>query len=95
MVQSNLKHPNSRTIICGDKNNLDERRILALDPNFQQTITQNTRKDKRLYVLISDLQSFYNVPTIIPPVPVDVPGQGVPSDHKEVIAVPLTNANSL
>ena len=43
--------------------------------------------------MITDLQSFYNVPMIIPPVPVDVPGKGVPSDHKGVIAVPLTTVN--
>ena len=37
---------------------------------------------------------FYHNPTIIPPVPVDVPGQGVPSDHSGVQALPITSANS-
>ena len=87
-----MQHPCAGTLICGDKNNLDEKRILALDPNFQQIVTEHTRKNKILTIVITDLQSFFNVPQIIPPVPVDVPGKGVPSDHNGVLGVPLTHA---
>jgi hypothetical protein len=89
-----IQHPEARTMICGDRNNLDEKKIIALDPNFHQSLSQNTRKDKRLYMIITDLQSYYHVPIVIPPVPVDVPGQGVPSDHCGVLTVPITNINS-
>jgi hypothetical protein len=90
-----IQHPSAGTIICGDRNSLDERKILALDPNFHQILSQNTRLDNRLYLIITDLKSYYHNPLIIPPVPVDVIGKGVPSDHSGVIALPVTGADSL
>ena len=89
-----IQHPDAGTLICGDKNSLDEKKILALDPNFKQIVSQNTRKNKILSIIITDLKSYFHEPKIIPPVPVDVPGKGVPSDHSGVIAVPITNRNS-
>ena len=90
-----IQHPTAGTIICGDRNSLDEKKIVALDPNFHQILSQNTRLDNRLYLIITDLNSFYHNPLIIPPVPVDVIGKGVPSDHSGVIAEPVTGSNSL
>ena len=81
-------------MLSGDKNSLDEKQILALNPNFRQLVRQNTRKDKILTIVISDLHSFYHNPTVIPPVTVDVPGQGVPSDHSGVLTLPITAGNS-
>ena len=89
-----ILHPESGIIICGDKNSLDEKRILALDPNFRQILSENTRQDKRLYLVITDLHKYYHRPEVIPPVPVDVSGKGVPSDHKGVLVVPLSAALS-
>ena len=80
--------------MSGDKNSLDETNILALNNNFQQIVSQNTRKGKILTILITDLKSYYHVPQVIPPVPVDVQGQGVPSDHDGVLAVPITTSDS-
>ena len=57
-------------------------------------VSQNTRKNKILTIMISDIPGYYQVPQIIPPVPVDVPGHGVPSDHNGVMTEPLTSANS-
>ena len=96
VTYNNLKiqHPDAATLISGDKNSLDESNILALNPNFRQTVSQFTRKSKILTILITDLHTFYHVPLVIPPVPVDVPGTGVPSDHNGVLAVPLTTAVS-
>ena len=90
-----IQHPSAGIIICGDRNSLDERKILALDPNFHQILSQNTRLDNRLYLIITDLKSYYHNPLIIPPVPVDVIGKGVPSDHSGVLALPVTGSNSL
>ena len=87
-------HPEAATIISGDKNNLDETNILALNPEFRQIVSKNTRKSKTLTIIITDLQRYYHVPIIIPPVPVDVPGQGVPSDHQGVLAIPLSSSDS-
>ena len=89
-----IQHPEAAIIISGDKNNLDERKLLALNPDFRQIVTQNTRQNKTLTIIISDLHRYYQTPVIIPPVPVDIPGQGVPSDHNGVLALPITAAHS-
>ena len=89
-----IQHPNAAILLSGDKNELDEKHILALNPNFRQVVTKNTRNTKILTILVTDLHGYYHVPQVIPPVPVDVPGQGVPSDHCGVLAVPLTTENS-
>ena len=89
-----LQHPDAGTIISGDKNNLDDKKILALDPTFEQIVSKNTRKNKILSIIITDLKKYFHVPEIIPPIPVDVPGKGVPSDHNGVSAVPISSANS-
>ena len=92
--QLKIQHPDAATLMSGDKNSLDETNILALNNNFQQIVSQNTRKGKILTILITDLKSYYHVPQVIPPVPVDVQGQGVPSDHDGVLAVPITTSDS-
>ena len=89
-----IQHPEAAIIISGDKNNLDDRKILALNPDFRQIVTKNTRQDKTLTIIITDLHRYYHTPSIIPPVPVDIPGQGVPSDHNGVQALPISAANS-
>ena len=50
-----MQHPCAAAIICGDKNDLDEKRIVALDPNFHQIVTQNTWKNK---ICLLSLQIF-------------------------------------
>ena len=92
--QLKIKHPGAAIILSGDKNSLDETNILSLNPDFRQIVSKNTRKSKILTVMITDLHRYYHVPTVIPPVPVDVPGVGVPSDHHGVLAVPVTSSES-
>ena len=91
---SKIKHPDAAILISGDKNSLDEKKILALNPNFRQTVSKNTRGNKILTILITDLHSYFHNPVIIPLAPVDVPGKGVPSDHSGVLALPITTSNS-
>ena len=86
-----VDHPDAATIIAGDKNDLDEERILAIDPSLIQTVRRATRKDKILSVIITDLHRFYIEPKIVDPIPVDNPGKGVPSDHNGVLAIPVNN----
>ena len=92
LVYNSLKseHPEAAFIISGDKNNLDESKILALNCNFRQIVSKNTRKEKVLTVIITDLHRFYHNPLVIPPVPLDVRNIGVPSDHSGVYAEPFT-----
>ena len=89
-----VEHPNAATIIAGDKNDLDETRILALDPALAQLVRRPTRKDKILSIVITDLRRFFIEPTIVDPIPVDNPTKGVPSDHNGVLVEPLTNIQS-
>ena len=55
-----IQHPSAAIIISGDKNNLDEKHILALNPNFRQTVSENTRKNKILNIVITDLQEDWS-----------------------------------
>jgi hypothetical protein len=89
-----IQHPDAATLMSGEKNSLDETNILALNHNFRQIVSQNTRKNNILTILITDLQSYYHTPQVIPPVLVDVQGQDVPSDHDGLLAVPLTSSGS-
>ena len=89
-----VDHPDAATIIAGDKNDLDESRIVALDPAFVQLVRKPTRKDKTLTIVITDLRRFYVEPKIVDPVPVDNLGTGVPSDHNGVLVEPVSNNES-
>ena len=84
-------HPNAATLIAGDKNDLDESRILALDPALSQLVRRPTRKDKILSIVITDLRRFFIEPKIVGPIPVDNPSKGAPSDHNGVLVEPLNN----
>ena len=77
-------HPNAATLISADTISLDERNILALNPNFHKIVSKNTRNTKILTILTTDLTGYYHVPQVIPSVPVDVSGNGVPRDHNGV-----------
>ena len=96
-VLNNLKvdHPNAATIIAGDKNDLDESRILALDPALAQLVRRPTRKDKILSIVISDLRRFFIEPKIVDAIPVDNPAKGVPSDHNGVLVEPVNNLETI
>jgi hypothetical protein len=85
-------YPQAGVIISGDRNNIDIAALLQIDPSLRQTVNQNTKDQKILDVILSNLQRFYNVPEIVPPISPDVPGKGVPSDHSVVIATPHTNS---
>ena len=96
-VLNNLKvdHPNAATIIAGDKNDLDESRILAIDPGLAQLVRKPTRKDKILSIVITDLRRFFVEPKIIDAIPVDNPAKGAPSDHNGVLVEPINNLEAV
>ena len=85
-------HPGAGVIISGDRNNIEISRLLQIDTTLSQTVCQNTRNQKILDVILTNLHCFYNTPEIVPPIAPDVPGKGVPSDHMGVIATPHTNS---
>ena len=87
-------HPTAGVIISGDRNDLDNVKLLSIDKNVRQIVSQPTRGPNILDVVLTDLSKFFCEPQIVPPVAPDVPGKGVPSDHNGVIVKPLRNLKS-
>ena len=88
-----IVHPNANFIIAGDKNDLNENKILSICPSFKQLVLQPTRKKKILTIVVSDLHTLYQEPRIVPPVPVDQGASGSPSDHQGVLVLPVDSAS--
>ena len=92
MLQSLLiNYPGAGIIISGDRNNIEVKSLLQIHPSLKQTVISSTRDYKVLDVILTNLYSFYSAPEIVPAICPDVPGRGVPSDHKGVIYTPHTS----
>ena len=64
-------------------------------PKCKQIVTKCTYKNKKIHdVILTNMSYLYAVPYVCPAVQVDVPGQGVPSDHDMAVAVPLAGAGA-
>ena len=85
-------HPQAGVVISGDRNNIDMGELLQIDSSLRQVVNNPTRGYKILDVILTNLYTFYHTPEIVPPVPPDVPGKGVPSDHCGVVATPHCNS---
>ena len=81
-----IKYPSAFFICGGDINDLKVDHLLTITNNLRQIVTKFTRKQKILSVIITDLHSHYDEPTIFPPVKPDLPGVGKPSDHSTPFA---------
>ena len=80
---------NSGVIISGDRNDLSIDRLRSIDPLLKQTVMKGTRGPNILTVVLTDLETFYEEPVIVPPIEVDNPSKGgVPSDHNGVVVAP-------
>ena len=86
-------HPNAGIVISGDRNSIDIQSLLSIDHTLRQMVKNPTRGAKTLYVILSNLHCFYDVPLIVPPIQPDCLTKGVPSDHSGVFATPLSNTN--
>ena len=86
-----VEHKNAAIIFSGDKNDLDIQFILSMNSDFWKIVTKSTRKSKTLTVVITDLPMLYQAPKVVPPIPVDVIGKGVASDHNGVLVLPVTS----
>ena len=84
------KYPQAGILIGGDKNEMHISPILDALPRTKQINSKPTCNGKILDVLITNLHEFYTVPSIVPAVAADDPSKGSPSDHKTVIAAPLS-----
>ena len=93
-LQSLLKiHPSAGVIVSGDRNDLDVSAILSIDPSLRQTVRHPTRGVKVLDIIATNLSRYYSEPIIVPPLHPDTPGQGAPSDHNGVVAIPHNNTS--
>ena len=83
-------------IIAGDTNELDLTQILNLSPNLLQIVNKPTRKDPVTGVealldpIITSLASYYQTPKCLPPLDCDPDSNGKASDHRIVIAHPIS-----
>ena len=93
MHQLLVKYPKAGFALGGDKNKMEMQGILDALPKCKQIVTKYTyKKRKTLDVIVTNMFQFYALPFVVPAVQVDVPGQGVPSDHDVAVAVPLAGA---
>jgi len=88
-----IQHKGCGVLICGDRNDMKVEQLLAGDPALRQIVSQPTNKnqDKVLDVVLTDMHTGYQEPTILPPIQVDAGREGVPSDHMGVEVRPRTN----
>ena len=85
--------PKAGILISGDRNDLRIDRLLSVDKSLKQLVKNPTRGPNILTVLCSDLEVYYEEPIVVPPIGVDVPGRGVPSDHQGVVMNPRSVCN--
>ena len=85
------EHPNAFAVITGDKNDLNAKKILKINPRFKQIVDVPTRKAKTLDVVFSDIWNMFEKPTTIPPIAPDKDDIGSPSDHLGVLVTPINN----
>ena len=88
------KYHNCGILVGGDKNKMEITSLMNNNLNLKQIVRLPTRKLEILDILLTNLFSYYNAPTIIPPVQPDIPGQGVPSDHSGPLCVPHTDLHT-
>ena len=65
------QYPTAALIISGDRNDLKIDHLLTIDLSLRQIVQENTRGDKILTVILTDLHSLYDKPQIVNPVAVD------------------------
>ena len=69
---------------------MDLSSLISIDPSLRQIVLKPTRGQKILDVIVTNLASFYQEPTIIPAILPDISGHGAPSDHYGVCAIPIS-----
>ena len=84
------KNPDQPLLILGDINLVEVEALTSIDPSLKQIVTEPTRGRNILDVVITNVSHKYYVPQVIPAILPDTPGDGVPSDHKGVLAHPST-----
>ena len=83
-------------VIAGDTNDLDLNPILSLGSNFTQIVSDWTRMDPPAILdpIIMTLGHLYQKPVCLEPLEADPGTNGKKSDHKIVIAEPISTMNN-
>ena len=83
-------------IIAGDTNDLKLDSILSLDSHFVQVVQEWTRMDPPsiLDPIIMTLSKYYQEPVCMDPLDADPDQNGVKSDHRIVLARPISTINN-
>ena len=85
------KYPECGLILGADKNNMDICPILNCGLRLRQVVSQFTRLDATLDIIILNLSGLYNSPVIVPPLQPDDPSKGKSSDHSVPVCTPHTD----
>ena len=83
-------------VIAGDTNDLNLSPILSLSPRFHQIVKNWTRMDPPAILdpIITTLSNYYQTPECLDPLDADPDKYGKRSDHKIVIARPISKINN-
>ena len=87
------QYPESGFMCGGDKNDLNIKHLLDIDPSFRQIVSLPTYKQSVLDVLITDIGQYYEEPVIRDAVQPDNPTVASPSDHKIAFAKVKSNSS--
>ena len=77
-----IKYPNAGIVISGDRNDIALHRFLSIDHTLRHLVTLNTRKNKLLDIIVTNMRKNYNDSIINPAVNPDDPNIGKASDHQ-------------
>ena len=80
-----------RFLIGGDFNKTDFRDVLDCYGALQQVVTQPTRKNSSLEILLTDMATLYHPVSTIEPLECDEDKIGEDSDHRIVVFAPKNN----
>ena len=85
-------HPSPRTLIIGDRNDLQSEDVVRISGSFRQIVDKPTRKGRILDIVVTDMWGLFQSPVIIPPIEVVDKAKAsgaVPSDHDGIQLLPM------
>ena len=93
LARLRTEHKDAGAVLAGDVNSMKVQDLLTADPALRQVVSEPTNKNrnKTLDCIFTDMSSFFQQPSILPPIPVDEGRDGQPSDHAGVEMLPRTN----
>ena len=88
------ENPNCGIFLGADVNSMNFSSILNCGLRLRQIVDKNTRGNKILDIIFTNLSGYYKSPIIAPPISCDDPRRGVPSDHSVPICIPHSDRHT-